>query len=250
MTTDAQTPDSDAAQDQTETPRFTMAMLVWLKPDGVALMAEFRDRAAPLFARYDLRVERQLAIAGKSQIVGENRFEQPDSIQLLSFPSAAAFESYVSDPQYVAAARHWDSGVRRMTIMSGFPLDLGRLCTPGVGPAHTRLYGVGLARFLPNGESGMDAFNEQAQGLFARHGMHLETVLKIGQVMTPIGAAEDMNPERIVVFFLDQASALKGYAADPEYLELAPLRDDGLETYDLFLGTVPAEASAAPEMGR
>ena len=243
---------SVASTVQDEAQRFTMAMLVWLKPTGPALMAEFRDRAAPLFAKYDLRLERQLAITGKGQIVGENPFEQPDIIQMVSFPSVERFKAYVGDPQYVEFAKLRDNGIRRMTVMAGLPMDIGWLSTPGSGPAHTRFYGVGLVRFLQDGEKGMDAFNEQAQGLFARHGMHLETVLKIGQIMTPLGEADGMSPQRIVVFFLDQASALKGYAADPEYLALAPLRDAGLETYDLFFGMVPsmAEASTAPEMGR
>ena len=51
-----------------------------------------------------------------------------------------------------------------------------------------------------------------------------------------------MDPQWVVVFFLDQASALPAYAADPEYAALAPLRDTGLQTYDLFLGSaVPPE---------
>lgn len=233
-------------------PRFTLAMFVWLKPNGAAVMAEFASQAASLFATYDLRVERRLSITGKSQVVGENRFESPDVIQLLSFPSVEAFKAYVTDPQYVELAKRRDDGIRRLTVMSGFPLDLEHLSTPGSGPAHTRLYGVGLARFLENGYIGMDAFNAQAQGLFARHGMHLESILSVGQVMTPIGEPNDMDPQRIVVFFLDQAAALPGYASDPEYQALAPLRDDGLETYDLFLGVAPApsEAVVAIEVGK
>jgi hypothetical protein len=38
------------------------------------------------------------------------------------------------------------------------------------------------------------------------------------------------------VFFLDHAAAMKGYATDPEYAALAPLRDTGLESYDFFTG--------------
>lgn len=228
-------------------PRFTLAMLVWLKPDGAAAIAEFGAGAAPLFSKYDLRVERRLAITSKGQIVGQNAHEQPDLIQILSFPSAETFKAYASDPLYVELAVQRDAGIRRMTVLAGTPLDIDAVRTPGTGPDHTRLYGVGLVRFLENGAAGMDAFNEQAQDLFARHGMHLEATIQVDQVMTPIGEALDIEADRLVVFFLDDAKALPAYAADPEYKALAPLRDNGLAAYDFFLGMAPAPV-AAPAM--
>ena len=113
------------------------------------------------------------------------------------------------------------------------------IATPGQGEPATRLYGVGLVRFKPGGEAGLDAFNRQAQPLFARHGMHVESMQQVMQVMTPVGMADALAPQRVVVFFLDDASRLPAYASDPEYRQLAPLRDNGLERYDFFLGTVP-----------
>ena len=228
-------------------PRFTLTMLVWLKPGGAAAIAEFGAKAAPLFSKYDLRVERRLAVTGKGQIVGQNTYEQPDLIQVLSFPTAEAFKAYASDPLYVELAVARDQGMRRMTVLAGAPLDIEAVKTPGIGPDHTRLYGVGLVRFLDNGAAGMDAFNEQAQHLFSRHGMHLEATIKVAQVMTPVGEAFDIAADRVVVFFLDDATALPAYAADPEYKMLAPLRDNGLAAYDFFLGMVPAP-TAAPAM--
>lgn len=219
-----------------QAPRFTMTMLLWLKPDGAAALVAFWAQAAPLFETYGLRVERQIKISGKGQIVGENRFETPDVAQIISFPSAAQFKAYVSDPQYQALAQQRDRGLHRMTVIAGIALDVSGVSTPGRGALEQRLYGVGLVRFKPGGAQGLDTFNQRAQALFARHGMHVESMLEVQQTLTPVGDAEGMRPERVVVFFLDSASAMKGYATDPEYAALAPLRDTGLDSYDFFLG--------------
>jgi uncharacterized protein (DUF1330 family) len=221
-----------------QAPRFTMTMLLWLKPDGAAALAAFRQQAAPLFETYGLRVERQLKISGKGQIVGDNPFETPHLAQTISFPSAAQFKAYVSDPQYLALAQQRDQGLHRMTVIAGTALDVSHISTPGQGPLEERLYGVGLVRFKPGGSQGLDAFNLRAQALFARHGMHVESMLEVQQTLTPVGNAEGMQPQRVVVFFLDHPAAMKGYATDPEYAALAPLRDTGLETYDFFTGGV------------
>lgn len=221
-----------------QAPRFTMTMLLWLKPEGAAALATFRAQAAPLFETYGLRVERQIKISGKGQIVGDNRFETPDLAQIISFPSAAQFKAYVSDPQYQALAQQRDLGLRRMTVMAGTALDVSGVSTPGQGLLEERWYGVGLVRFQPGGAQGLDTFNQRAQALFARHGMHVESMLEVQQTLTPVGDAEGMQPQRVVVFFLDNAAAMKGYVTDPEYAALAPLRDAGLDTCDFFVGGV------------
>ena len=217
--------------------RFTLTMLMTLKPDGGQALASFREQAAPLFKKYDLRIERQLKVGGKGQIVGENRFDMPNLIQVISFASAAQFKAYASDPQYQALAPLRDAGLERLTVVAGTSLDITAISTPGTGPVDTRLYGVGLVRFKPNGAQGLDTFNQRAQALFARHGMHVESMVDVQQTMTPVGTPEGLQPQRVVVFFLDNASAMKGYATDPEYLALAPLRDSGLEAYDFFVGS-------------
>jgi uncharacterized protein (DUF1330 family) len=219
--------------------RFTLTMLVSLQPGGGAALAAFRQASGPLLARHDVRIERVIRIHGKGQIVGSNDFEQPDLIQQISLPSAEAFKAYVADPEYQALAPARDAGIRRMTACAGPALDVSAIATPGQGEVAARLYGVGLVRFKTAGEAGLDAFNRQAQPLFARHGMHVESMQQVMQVMTPVGTSEGLAPQRVVVFFLDDAARLPAYAADPEYRHLAPLRDDGLVRYDFFLGTVP-----------
>jgi uncharacterized protein (DUF1330 family) len=219
-------------------PRFTMTMLMWLKPDGAAALATFRQQAAPLFETYGLRVERVLKLSGKGQIVGDNRMDVPQLAQTISFPSAEQFKAYVSDPQYQALAQQRDLGLQRMVVVAGTPLDVSAIATPGNGPLEERLYGVGLVRFKPGGSAGLDAFNLRAQALFARHGMHVESMLEVKQTLAPVGDAQGVDPQRVVVFFLDNAAAMKGYATDPEYAALAPLRDTGLESYDFFTGAM------------
>lgn len=218
--------------------RFVVIMLMTTKPDSAAGLTSFRTQAAPLFQDHDLRIERQLDVRAKGQIVGENRFALPDMIQVLSFPSAERFKAYLADPRYQALAPLRDAVLASMTVLAGQSLDISRVSTPGLGPVASRLYGVGLVSFKPQGEQGLDTFNERAQDLFKRHGMHVERMMRVQHCAQPVGEKDErMNPERVVVFFLDDASAMRGYLADPEYIALAPLRDEGLNTYDFFVGT-------------
>lgn len=218
--------------------RFVVIMLMTTKPDGAAGLTSFRTQAAPIFQDYDLRIERQLTVRAKGQIVGENSFALPEMIQVLSFPSAERFKAYLADPRYQALAPLRDAALASMTVLAGQSLDISRVSTPGLGPVASRLYGVGLVSFKPQGEQGLDTFNERAQALFKRHGMHVERMMRVQHCAQPVGEKDErMNPERVVVFFLDDASAMRGYLADPEYIALAPLRDEGLNTYDFFVGT-------------
>lgn len=218
--------------------RFVVIMLMTTKPDSAAGLTSFRTQAAPIFQDYDLRVERQLTVRAKGQIVGENRFALPEMIQVLSFPSAERFKAYLADPRYQALAPLRDAALASMTVLAGQSLDISRVSTPGLGPVASRLYGVGLVSFKPQGEQGLDTFNQRAQDLFKRHGMHVERMMRVQHCAQPVGEKDErMNPERVVVFFLDDASAMRGYLADPEYIALAPLRDEGLNTYDFFVGT-------------
>jgi len=219
--------------------RFTLTMFIHLRPEGAAALATFRESAASLLGRHDVRVERVLRIHGKGQIVGENGFEMPDLVQQVSLPSAEAFKAYADDPEYQALARDRDAGIRRMTVLAGPLMDLHGIATPGCGDPAARLYGVGLVRFRLGGDEGLEAFNRAAQPLFARHGMHVESMQAVRQVLTPVGTPEGLAPQRLVVFFLDDAAALPAYTADPEYRALAPMRDQGLERYDFFLGKLP-----------
>jgi uncharacterized protein (DUF1330 family) len=218
-----------------------VAMLGWLAPGAEVALAQFRQEAAPLFAKYDLRVERVLAGVGKGQLVGSNPHEVPQLLQVISFPSMAAFQAYTSDPDYVRLARQRDAYVQRMAVVIGMPLDVSTLHPTSTSTLSQRLYGVAFLRFHPDGAAGLTEFNQRASGLFARHGMHVERMFDVAKTVAPIGEPlVCFAPERVIVFYLDDPAALRGYATDPEYVELAPIRDRGLAAYDFFLGKVPA----------
>lgn len=220
--------------------RIFVTSLVWLKPGGSAPLAAFRARAASLFERHDLRIERELVCSAKGQLVGENRHELPQLVQVFSLPSLAAFRAYAADPEYTTLAAQRDVGIERMVATLGRPLPEEPSASSTSAMAD-RLYGVGFLRFEQGGADGLAEFNRRAIGLFARHGMHVESMFEVTTTLTPVGALlTDFTPERVVVFFLDSPSALKAYATDPEYAALAPVRDRGLRSYDFFLGRVQA----------
>jgi uncharacterized protein (DUF1330 family) len=129
-----------------------------------------------------------------------------------------------------------------MTAILGTPLDVSALQPVSTSTPSDRLYGVAFARFHPpDGAARLNEFNQRAGNLFARHGMHVELMCDVGKIVAPIGKPlAEFAPERVIVFYLDDPTALRGYATDPEYVELAPIRDQGLAAYDFFLGKVPA----------
>jgi uncharacterized protein (DUF1330 family) len=220
--------------------RIYIVMLSWLRPGAEKALARFREEAAPLWQRFDLRVERALSSMGKGQLVGTNPHEPPEVMQLVSFPSLAAFQAYASDPDYLRLAAARDTHLRRMTAVIGTPLDVSSLQPSSASVPSKRLYGAAFIRFQPGGAAGFAEFNQRASALFTRHGMHVEAMLDVVKTVTPVGdPVPELVPERVVLFFLDDPSALRAYAADPEYQELAPVRDRGLLAYDFFLGKVP-----------
>jgi len=221
------------------THRFLVATLCFPGPEADRAIARFQDQAAHLFAKHDLRIERTLTCTSKGQLTGENRHPLPQRIQVISFPSIAAFQAYTADPEYIRLANARDATIERLIAVVGPALDVAALGPTSDSVPSQRLYGVAFVRFLEGGATGLAEFNRRASGLFSRHGMHVEHMFDVARVAAPIGEAlPDFSPERVIVFYLDDPSALKAYATDPEYLELAPLRDRGLASYDFFLGRV------------
>jgi uncharacterized protein (DUF1330 family) len=220
--------------------RLYIIMLVWLKPGGEQALHTFREQAAHLWQHHDVRVERVLTGTGKGQLIGANPHDVPDLLQVVSVPSLEAFRAYTTSPEYVRLAEARDRGIARMVAVLGPALDVSAYNPESRSALGARQYGVAFARFHPGGAEAMDAFNRQANALYVRHGMHVEAMVHVAKTLTPVGTAlEDFAPERVVVFFLDDAAALKAYVTDPEYMTLAPLRDRGLRSYDFFLARSP-----------
>lgn len=221
--------------------RITISMLLWLKPGGTEALARFRERAAPLWKKYDLRVERVLAAMGKGQLVGANEYDVPDVMQLFSVPSLEVFQQYIADPEIQRLSAERDAGVARTVAVIGAPREASTDRPESSSETGARLYGLAFVRFLPGGADGMREFNRRAGPLFVRHGMFIETILDVSKTLTPVGEPlPDFAPECVVLFFLEEPGAMKAYASDPEYRELAPIRDRGLRSYDFFLAKAPA----------
>lgn len=232
----------------TASKRTFVTMLVWPRPGGIEALARFRERAKPLLDRYDLRIERVLDGRGKGQLVGENPWDVPPVIQILSVPSVESFRAYVGDPEYRTLAAERDANMDRIVAVIGEAIPPAEDRPRSVSALEGRLYGVAFATFKPGGADGLLEFNRRAQALFVRHGMHVEQLLSVSAVVTPVGAPlAGFAPERVIVFFLDDGTSLPAYASDPEYRELAPLRDRGLERYDFFTARAPRPDAASAE---
>ncbi len=216
---------------------FMISMLIWLKPDGQKGLSEFKEKAAPLFLKYGIKVERIIKIQSKGQIVGQNQWDTPNLIQIISAPSAESFQKYLQDPEYARLAPIRDQAVDRVVASMGPSIDVAQFNPESDSLLDDRFYGVGFVKFKENGRSGLLDFNLKASQIFKRHGMHVESMFdaKISKV-TNGRDFSTFSPELIVTFFLDNQASMKDYINDPEYQSLSPIRDNGLEAYDFFVG--------------
>jgi len=216
---------------------FMISMMIWLKPDGQKGLLEFKEKAAPLFIKYGIKIERVVAIKNKGQIVGQNLWDTPHLIQIISAPSLENFQKYLNDPEYIKLSPLRDQSAEKIIASMGPTMDTSQFNSASHSELSQRLYGVGFVKFKENGRSGLLNFNAKAIEVFKRHGMHVESMFDAKASKAATGEMlSGFAPELIVTFFLDSAESLKAYISDPEYQALAVLRDNGLMAYDFFTG--------------
>lgn len=96
---------------------------------------------------------------------------------------------------------------------------------------------VTFFHFLENGQERVREFQERAAPSFARHGLRIEKeIAVVGRGL--IGPSPNLleQPDLIQIATIPSSEAFQEYLADPEYLDLAPLRDERLESYHFFQG--------------
>lgn len=204
---------------------------------GIERLREFQEQAAPSFAKHQLSIEKEITVAGRGQIGDSvNTLEQPDLIQISTIPSLEAFQAYLSDPIVQQLAPLRAKGLRKMTAHFGPSLELAGICQPvRTGATHFAAF----ARFKD--ESGLDAlfqFNKKGveSGLFPRYGIHILHLARSIKSVAAVGGLEGDAPQGLIHFAVENPSMMKNYLQDPEYIALAPLRDNSLESYHFFLG--------------
>ena len=183
-------------------------------------------------ARRAHRARAAASTAGPDRGLERLRAARPDPANLAAL--AGASRPYVAD-QY-PGPRPPSAGLRRLSVCVGPSLNVSAIATARPGQASDAPLRRGLGALQAGWRGGgLDAFN-QAQPLFARHGMHVRSMQHVMRV-TPVGtvAASPCS----AWWSSSTTRALPARTRRPRYRQLAPLRDDGLERYDFFLGTVP-----------
>lgn len=214
-----------------------ISMSIWLKPNGTQAMMQFQELAMPLFARHKIKIERVILAKSKGQIVGKNEMDIPDLIQIVSAPSLEAFQQYLKDPEYLKIAPIRDEACEKILVSIGSTIDVSEFNPISSSTKDERLYGIGFVQFKEDGRDKLLHFNRLAIDLYKRHGMHVETMFDVKNNKASVGELPNQySPQLIVSFFLDSESSLKNYITDPEYIKLAPIRDQGLKNYDFFIG--------------
>ena len=86
-----------------------------------------------------------------------------------------------------------------------------------------RLYVVNL--LWVNDPGGFDEYQERAKPILARHGVHIERWLMTEAI---VGNGID-KPDQIVVTWFKDAAAMEAFVNDPEYREVAEIRDQAVK---------------------
>lgn len=216
---------------------FMISMMIWVKPEGEKGLSEFKIKATPLFVKYGIKIERVVKIQNKGQIVGQNLWDTPTLIQIISASSSESFQQYLQDPEYIKLAPLRDQAVEKIVASMGPSIDVSQFNPKSDSELKNRFYGVGFVKFKEAGRSGLLNFNLKAAKVFKRHGMHVESMFDVKVSKVAVGKDfSSFSPELVVTFFLDNQASMKDYISDPEYQSLTSIRDEGLETYDFFVG--------------
>jgi len=212
---------------------------LYFKEGGKEQLKEFQEKAASLFTKYDMRIEYVLMITKKGEIgEAKNLIEQPDHIQVFSLPSIELFQQYATNPEYLELSKIRDDGLRKFNVTIGDLSDIGSLKTNSTTPINERMYALAFINFKENGKEGLMEFNKKGveSGLYEKYGMHLDEVIIPKMSKAIIGELDYETPQMILAFYLDDIKKMPAYLDDPTYKKIAPLRDNGLESYHFFMG--------------
>lgn len=97
------------------TERLTLCALVWARPGQEERLVEYERQVLRLLPAHGARVLQRAVNADREPT-------QPLEVQLLEFPSRAAFDSYLDDPARRLLAELRDTFIERASV---FPVELG-----------------------------------------------------------------------------------------------------------------------------
>jgi|GEM_PF-6475761 len=214
---------------------------LWYNENGVSQLNQFMEKAQPYWDKYKLGNVGVIKIGMKRAIEGENNIEQPDEIRLNYAEDMALFEQYTQDEEIKKIDHIRDGAIRRLTLVLGKEEDITSMKTVFDSNIDDRLYVIQLLNFKDNGALKWSKFNEAAAPLFKEYGLHFDYVFNPIKKVDGKGDGADMEiPDKVVVFHADDSSRLADYNADERYLQLATLREEGVEHNKLFGGKLIA----------
>ncbi|RAW01533.1 hypothetical protein [Pseudochryseolinea flava] len=156
-------------------------------------------------------------------------------IQIFTAKNLISFQSYMADEEVQRLSNVRNQGLRKMTVSFGSEISASEILSKSTDGA---LRGIALVKFKENlDHTAMLEFNRLGEnsGLFSKYGIHAEAFVKVMKSMPAIGALDYKQPDLIALFGVDDASKMKAYLSDRQYLELAPIRDNTLDSYHFFM---------------
>ena len=214
---------------------------LWFNENGAQQLNHFREKAQPYWKKYRLGNVGVIKVGMKRAVEGENNIAQPDEIRLNYAEDMALFQQYSQDTEIKAIDHIRDGAIRRLTLVLGKEEDISSWKTLFDSKIEDRLYVVQLLYFKENGIKKWIEFNEKALPLFKEYGLHFDYIFNPVKKIDGKGDGSDMNiPDKVVVFHADDPDRLADYNGDKRYLDLAPIRAEGVKNNNLFGGKLIA----------
>lgn len=90
--------------------RYYAVRMIWVRDQQA--WDKYQEKAMPVLARHGVQMEQWLVT---DTIHGEG-VDKPDIVAVTSYPSAAAFEAFESDPDLEKASAVRDTGAKLVTV--------------------------------------------------------------------------------------------------------------------------------------
>ena len=97
--------------------RIYYTLMVYLREGQESVFQAYENKVLPLLPRYKGKLEIRLKTTKTTP-------EQPDEIQVVSFPSEIDFEAYRNDPERLACAKMFEDSVIKAVLVPSIKINL------------------------------------------------------------------------------------------------------------------------------
>jgi uncharacterized protein (DUF1330 family) len=178
--------------------RYYQVVFIWMK-DPVTF-GRYRELLGPVVQRYGGGLERMLA---PDTIYAEG-MPKPDIVNIVFYDDSDAFAAFNKDPEFEQIV-HLRSESIDMVSVAGLPIG-GAVTQEELAK---RRYLVEVARFGPQGATGYQHYEAQAEPVMNRYGYHVER-----RLAPDLASGFPFEPDLVKVAYFDSPDGIERFHTD------------------------------------